>query len=133
MSNIEKDFLKSHNITERISFKDGMPHTFKILKRKLDSIDNQGVIKEGLKYLVSEAGTPRSFFTSAISLIQKLAEIEDGRLITVQMKSKPNGQGGFTSYFDVSYPQPQMKQVEDIPLSEPEEIFEEVKSQEEDW
>src|SRR3990167_5299149 len=105
MDNIEKQFLKSHNITERISFKDGKAHTIKIIKRKLDSIDNQGVIKEGIKYLVNEDGTAKSFFTSAISLIQKLAEIEDGRLITIQMRSKPNGQGGFTSYFDVSYPQ----------------------------
>ena len=118
MDNIEKKFLKDHNIVDRISFKDGQAHQVKIVKRKLDSIDNQGVVKEGIKYMVLENNEPKTFFTSAISLIQILSEIEDGRVVIIQMKSKPNGQGGFTSYFDVKYPQTEMKAKEDIEIVE---------------
>ncbi len=100
-----KQFLKDNNISQFISFQDGLPHTVKLMKDKVDSMpdrfgENGGKI-QGMKYLVQEGGEQKTFFTTSIGLISKLAEFESGSVVTIQMKKKKvNGQP--QSYFLVS-------------------------------
>ena len=96
-----KTYLHNKGILPKISFKDGQSHLVKLLKDKEETIrDANGLEKQGIKYLVEEGGTPKSFFTSSIGLVQKLSELAEGTEVVIQMKSK-KGDKGFISYFEV--------------------------------
>lgn len=98
-----KDYLTNHKIRPFISFKDGKAHTVRLLKDKIDTLkDNQGVVKEGVKYLVVEGDTEKTFFTGSIALISKLAEYEEGDEVTIELKSRKAENGEWRSYFEVS-------------------------------
>lgn len=99
---ISKDYLKKKGITPKISFKDGKPHTVVLVKDKVETIKNQtGEDIEGIKYLVTEGGEPKFFFTSSIGLIQKLADIKEDEEVTIVMKSR-KGETGYVSYYEVT-------------------------------
>jgi len=105
-----KDFLKDKNILSFISFKDKSPHTVELVKDKVDTIRNQqGEELQGVKFLVKENGENKSFFTTSISLLQKLADKSPGDVVTIEMKSRKGDDGQFRSYYEVSSP-------EDIPV-----------------
>lgn len=98
-----KQFLHDNNILARISFKDGQAHTVKLVKDKIDQIpddQNKGRMIDGVKYMVTENGEPKTFFTSSVGLIQKLAECKEEAEVTIQMKSK-KGPKGYISFFEV--------------------------------
>ena len=98
-----KKFLKDEGIVPFISFKDGSAHTVTLQSDKKDKIkDKQGKDQEGISYSVKEKGTKKKFFTSAISLISKLAEYEEGDIATIQMKKRKNEDGNFISYYEVT-------------------------------
>jgi len=100
--NGSKEYLKENDIMPYISFKDGQAHTVKLLSDKADKIkDKDGEEKEGMKYMVIEDGTEKSFFTSAISLIQKLADKEEGSEVVIQMKSAKGADGQWKSFYEV--------------------------------
>ncbi len=98
-----KQFLKDNDITARISFKGTGPHTITLAKDKADTlIGTDGKEVNGVQYLVKEDGEPKTFFTSSIPLVQKLAEYKPGDTVTVEMKSVKGTDGGFKSTFVVS-------------------------------
>ena len=83
-----KKYMEANGYNDRISFADGAVHTFKVLKDKEDSIPDAtspGGRKHGMKYLVDEAGVQKEIFTGSIGLISKLAKVEPGTLVTVNM------------------------------------------------
>lgn len=95
-----KKWMEKNSYNDRISFQDGLAHTFKVLKDKEDSIpdaNSQGGRKHGMKYLVEEDGVQKEIFTGSIGLISKLAKIEAGAVVTAQMKKANN-----KSYYVVS-------------------------------
>lgn len=97
-----KDFIKKNNIVPFISFKDQARHQVKLLSDEigqLKGIDGKDV--EGVKYVVEENGEKKSFFTSSISLIQKLSVFNPGDEVVVEMKSRKDG-NSWKSYFVVS-------------------------------
>lgn len=91
-----KKYMKENGLQTRISFNDGSEHTVKIIKDKVDSIPTSTGLKEGMKYLVEEAGEQKTFFTGSIGLIGKLSECEAGDVVSIQMKKANN-----KSYFVV--------------------------------
>ena len=96
-----KSFLQKQDIKPRISFKDGKTHIVKLLNDKQDTLtDENGKQVEGVKYLVEEEGEMKTFFTSSIGLITKLAELEPETIVAITMKRK-KGEKGYTSYYDV--------------------------------
>ena len=98
-----KSFLKNHDILERISFRDKLAHTVELGKDEEDtSKDQQGVEKEGVRFLVKEGGVAKSFFTTSISLIQKLAPMDAGDIVTIQMKFQKGDDGEYKSHYEVS-------------------------------
>ena len=97
-----KKFLKDNEILPRISFKEIPRHQVKLLKDKIDQIPgNTGEMVDGVNYFVEENGEKRSFFTSSISLIQKLSNCAIGDEVVITMKGKKTD-SGFKSYFIVS-------------------------------
>ncbi|MCR4307089.1 MAG: hypothetical protein NUV80_00855 [Candidatus Berkelbacteria bacterium] len=99
-----KQFLQTHNVMPRISFKDGQAHLLSMLNDKIDTIKGtDGEMVEGVKYLVQEENEKKTFFTSSISLIQKLADVKEGENVIVQMKSRKGENGKWQSYYDVQY------------------------------
>jgi len=101
MENTAK-FLKDNNVVPFISFKDKKVHTVELLKDKMETItDAQGETKEGVKYLVKEGGTVKSFFTTSISLLQQLADKQKGDVVSIQLKSKKGEDGKYKSYYEV--------------------------------
>jgi hypothetical protein len=108
-----KEWLKKENIRPRISFKDGKPHTVKILNAREDEItDNTGKVKKGIKLLVEEGGEMKTFFTSSVQLLSYLANLEENETVTLQMKSRKGSDGNFRSYFDIK----RADTGEDIPI-----------------
>ena len=107
-----QSYLSQKGIVPKISFQDGKSHKVTLVKDKIDKIkDANGTEKEGVKYMVFEDGTPKTFFTASSRLIQKLAELPENSEVIIQMKSK-KGNEGYISYFEVS------KAEEEIPIIE---------------
>lgn len=98
-----KEYLKKNNIVPTISFKDGTAHTVKLVQDKLDTITgNDGKDVEGVAFLVEEDGEKKRFFTSSVSLIQKLSSVESGSTVTIQMKKSKGQDGKYKSYYEVN-------------------------------
>lgn len=117
-----KEYLVNHQVRPFISFKDGKSHTVRLLKDKIDTLkDNQGNVKEGVKYLVMEGDTEKTFFTGSIALISKLAEYNEGDEVTIELKSRKAEGGEWRSYFEVSQKGFVAKIDEEIPVIEDEE------------
>lgn len=96
-----QQFLKQENILPRLSFRDGKRHILTLVKDKIDSISNdKGQQIKGVRYLCTEDGTPKSFFTSSQALIQRLAEVPEESVVAIQMKRRQTPQG-FRSYFEI--------------------------------
>jgi len=96
-----KQFLKNQDILPRISFKDGKEHIVKLLNDKIDKIqDGTGKEIEGVKYLVEEDNENKSFFTSSIGLIAKLADLEENTMVGIKMIRKKTD-AGYRSSFEV--------------------------------
>jgi len=86
-----KDYLKENGYNDRISFSDGSAHKVKLLKEKEDTIpDGRGGTVKGMKYLVEEGGAQKTFFTGSLGLISKLADLNEGDVVTIQMKKANN-------------------------------------------
>jgi len=88
-----KAYMKDNGILPRISFNDLSAHTVKLMKDKVDSIpdaNSEGGRVEGMKYLVNEDGESKSIFTTSIGLISKLATVEEGATVTIQMYKQNN-------------------------------------------
>ena len=101
MENREQVY-KELGIIPKISFKDKEPHAFILKKWKVDKIQGMdGVEKQGVKFMVVEGGEVKTFFTTSLSLIQKLGYFAEGTLVTVQMQSK-NVSGKVINVFVVS-------------------------------
>ena len=97
-----KKYMEQNGFNDRISFQDGAAHTFKVLKDKEDSIPDAtspGGRKHGMKYQVEEEGVTKEIFTGSIGLISKLAKVEPGTTVTVQMK-KANNKSFYTVLVD---------------------------------
>jgi hypothetical protein len=96
-----KEFLKKKGSFARISFKDKKPHTFELVKDKVETIKTNDGDVEGVKFLVKENGELTSFFTSSEALISKLSQHKAGDTVTVQLVSK-NINGQFRSVYNVN-------------------------------
>lgn len=122
-----KQYLQTHKILPRISFKDGQAHLVKLLNDKEDKIkDDTGKEIEGMKYLVVESGENKTFFTSSTSLISQLAECEVNEEVSVQMKSVKGEDGTWRSQYKVIRKGQAVKPMgevaeEEIPVIESEE------------
>ena len=88
-----KQFLKEQNIRPKISFKEGPKRVVELMKDKTKTINTPQGDKDGVEYLVKEQGEEKTFFTGSVSLIQKLAEYNEGNTVEIEMKSVP-GQNG---------------------------------------
>ena len=109
-----------------ISFKDGQPHKLKILNAKEDTLkDENGQPIEGMKFLVEEDGERKTFFTSSISLISQLADIEEGAVATIKMGRRKT-EKGWRSYFEVSKEGEEQFEEIDNPLIDEENIPKEI-------
>ncbi len=94
-----KQYLKTHNIVSRISFKDSKEHIVELLNDKIDKIiDKEGNEKEGVKYSVKEDDELKSFFTSSIGLISKLAEMNDNDIVAIKLERKKTDEGYRSSF-----------------------------------
>lgn len=92
-----QDWMKNNGIMPRISFNDGQAFTVKLLGDKIDTIPdafNKGAKLEGMKFLCEHEGEKKTFFTTSVGLIGKLAAVEEGETVTIQMK-KANGKSFF--------------------------------------
>ena len=119
-----KEFLKTHEILPKISFKDGKAHTVKLIQDKVDKIkDADGTEVEGVKYKVVEAGEVKTIFTSSVGLIQKLSEYAENSEVVIQMKSKKGEDGKWKSYYDVRLVGEDSDTPDDVPTIEDEEGF----------
>lgn len=96
-----KQYQKENNIIPRISFKDGKGHRVELVKDKMETMTFEGEEKTGVKYLVKENGTPKSFFTSSEALISKLADLEEGAVVEIIMKSVKLDNGQWGSRYEV--------------------------------
>jgi len=99
-----QDYLKKHGIIPFISFKDGSGHKVELVECSEDIItEKSGEEKEGMKFIVLEDKETKSFFTSSIDLISKLAGLNKGTIVSIQMKKRKDGKTGeFRSYYDMS-------------------------------
>lgn len=95
-----KKYLASNKIIPFISFKSQPEHTVKLIDDKEDSIMTQEGKQDGMKYLVEEDGTQKSFFTTSISLVQQLANFNKGDEVTIKLGSK-KVDGQFRSSYTV--------------------------------
>ncbi len=107
-----EEFLKDNKIVPFISFKEKPQHIVTLKTDERESIINdKGKEVFGVTYFVEEAGEERKFFTSSISLIQKLAQYKADDEVIITMKKKkiePNEQypkGTYKSYYIVSTPE----------------------------
>lgn len=97
-----KEFLKDKNILGRISFKESPVHTVVLEKDKIDTITGtDGNEVTGVQYLVKEDGEVKTFFTSSVSLVQKLSEYKAGDMVRITMKSV-KGTDGFRTAYEVA-------------------------------
>ena len=121
--NESKAYVKDHNIIPTISFKDGKAHVLKIIQDKRRTIQTDQGDKEGVSYKVMEGETLKRFFTSSDALIVKLADIEEGESVKIQMKSRKT-QDGFINFYEVEKVLPEIqtgKPVQEEKTSIPEE------------
>ena len=61
----------------------------------------KAIYKETHFFEKEEEGEKKTFFTSSVTLIQKMAEIEEGEEVSVQMKSRKTEDGKWQSYYEV--------------------------------
>lgn len=93
-----KEWMKEGGYGDRISFNDLSAHTVKLLKDKEDTIpDGKGGEVKGMKYLVEEDGAEKTIFTGSVGLVSKLADCEEGDVVTIQMYKANN-----KSYYKVT-------------------------------
>jgi len=95
-----KKFLEEHDYKPRISFKDGLAHTVVVKSEESLTINTADGEKQGIKYTVEEDGEEREFFTSAVSLIGRLAQVNKGDKIIIQMLKTKEG-ADYKSTFSV--------------------------------
>lgn len=96
-----KQFLKDHQILPRISFKDGQEHTVVIMRARTESFKNDDDEQvEGVKFLVTEAGEPKTFFTASQDLLTKLADSKEGETYNIKMLAR-NVDGAVRAYYEV--------------------------------
>jgi len=107
-----KNFLKEHQMLPKISFKDKKEHTVEIVKAKEESFNNEkGELVEGVKFLVTEDGEPKTFFTASQDLLTQLAECKEGETYKIKMYSESVG-GVIKSRFSVQ----KVGGLEEIPI-----------------
>jgi len=112
-----KEFLKEQGIMPKISFKDGLVHTIKLINDKKDTITTpEGEEKPGLRYLVEEDGEKKIIITASISLISKLSSIEKGSMVKVKMISTKGSDGKYRSSYVVD------KEIDNAPKQDNEEV-----------
>jgi len=109
-----KNFLKEHQILPRISFKDRKEHTVQIMKARAESFNNdKDELVQGVKFLVTEGGEPKTFFTASQDLLTQLAESKEGETYKIKMYSESVG-GVIKSRFSVK----KVGETEEIPVPE---------------
>lgn len=90
-----KDWMKQEGYTNKISFADGVAHTVKLLKDKVENALINGKEVKGMKYLVEEGGEQKTIFTGSVGLVSKLAMCEEGDIVIIQM-GKANNKSFYT-------------------------------------
>lgn len=86
-----KKWMSENGLSTRISFNDGSAHTVKLIADKEDKIpDGKGGTVSGMSYKVEENGEEKTIFTGSVGLIGKLAEVEVGTVVTIQMRKANN-------------------------------------------
>jgi len=106
-----KNFLKENQILPRISFKDKKEHTVEIAKARAESFKNdKNEEVNGIKFLVTESGEPKTFFTASQDLLTQLADCKEGETYKIKMYSESVG-GVIKSRFSV-----QKVGLEEIPV-----------------
>lgn len=99
--NKSKNFLEKHGISTRVSFKENPCHTFELVSDELKNIPgDDGEMVEGMLYTVIEDGTEKEWFTTSISAIRKIAELNEGDIVSVELKKKKKG-SKWINYYDV--------------------------------
>jgi hypothetical protein len=119
-----KQWLHSHQVLPRISFKDRKEHIVEMVKARAESFtNNEGELVDGIKFLVKESGEPKTFFTASQDLLMKLAESKEGEVYKIKMCAKNVG-GVVKTYYEVdkvSEDEPmEDTKAEDIPVVESE-------------
>jgi len=115
-----KKWMKEGGYGNRISFKDNLAHTVKLIKDKVDTIpDGHGGTIKGMKYLVEEDQEQKTIFTGSVGLISKLALCEAGDVVVIQMKIANN-----KSFYTVTKAGAEIG--EETPIADDEEAPEEV-------
>lgn len=100
--NAAKDFLKDNEYMPRISFVDGQEHTVELGKAKRDIIAKDGENIDGIKFLVKEDGEAKTFFTSSVSLVDKLSGYNSGDVVKIKMRKYKNPEGQFRATYEVA-------------------------------
>jgi hypothetical protein len=90
-----KKYLDENGYDDRISFSDGKTHTVKLLKDKEGTIPGPRGDVKGMKYLVEEDGKQKSFFTSSLGLVSKLALCSENDVVSIHM-GKANNKSFYT-------------------------------------
>jgi len=97
-----KQWLHSHQVLPRISFKDRKEHIVEMVKARAESFtNNEGELVDGIKFLVKESGEPKTFFTASQDLLMKLAESKEGEVYKIKMCARNVG-GVVKTYYEVS-------------------------------
>lgn len=115
-----KKWMEEGGYSNRISFKDNLAHTVKLLKDKVDTIpDGHGGSVKGMKYLVEENGEQKTIFTGSVGLVSKLALCAPGDVVIIQMKVANN-----KSFYTVTKAGAEVG--EEVPIDDNEEAPDEV-------
>ena len=118
MFQASQDFLKDKNIIPFLSFKEQAEHTVELVKDKRDSItNNAGEVVEGVSYLVKENGELKKFFTSAVSLVNKLINYSAGDTVKIRLKRVKTPKG-FRSTYEVIGEETKEPEEEEMPEEE---------------
>ena len=131
-----KKFLAKSDFIPYISFKEQASHTVKLLNDKEDTIMDKatGKLIPCVKYLVEEQGQKKSFSTTSLGLVEKLAKFSIGDIVTITLGSK-KGANGFVSVYEVHSDKLPLTKVEPSvdPINESNDISPEISPEEISW
>lgn len=98
-----KSFMEKQDIIPFISFKVNEPRHLILIDSKEDKIKDKrsGNMVDGVKFLVTEDGDQKSFFTTSFVLIQKLSEIDENSKVTVMQVKYKADDGDFKTSYEV--------------------------------
>jgi hypothetical protein len=114
-----KKYLSDRGILPKISFNKNEPRIVQIIDDKPETIkDKEGKEVEGMKYKVVENGEAKTIFTSSVTLISKLAEIDSEETVKITQKGYQQDGDWRTTYEVVKIKDGKEEEVDDIPVIE---------------